>query len=63
MANLFLATYGTTMHIYIHMYTVDHMYTAHSYLPLLIHAYTLAYIYKHLKTHMHVFQHTRFMSL
>ena len=29
MANLFLVTYGTTMHTYIHMYTVEHMHTAH----------------------------------
>ena len=62
MANLFLATYGTMMHTYIHMYTVEHMHTAHSYPPPLIHAYKLAYI--HLKnTHMHVFHHTRFTSL
>ena len=31
------------------MYTVDHRHTAHSFLPPLIHAYTLAYIHIHLK--------------
>ena len=32
---------------YIYAHTVDHMHTAHSYLPPFMHAYTLAYIHIH----------------
>ena len=46
------------------MYTVDHMHTAHSYPPPLIHAYMLAYIHIHLKnTHACVPEHKIHVTL
>ena len=65
MANLFLATYGTTMHTYIlHMYTIEHMHTAHCTLVFTTtHTCIQTRIHTPQNTHMLVFHHTRFMSL